>query len=141
MSYTCSKCRTVRTEEIEYIKDLKVPSVSLSITTNSAGRLIMTGVVSDYENLDDYHEITAHGLLYMQTRRLGSRVLTINTSGRTCVKFSGYKDNGSFVYKLKPASIGTSYTVRAFIAYTDPETEKTVYDYSDTVICSYTSLN
>ena len=28
-----------------------------------------------------------------------------------------------------------------FIAYTDPETEKTVYDYSDTVICSYTSLN
>lgn len=141
MTYTCANCSDTMAEEIVYAPELKIPSVSLSVGANQEGKLVMTGCVDDYDNLDDYYDITSHGLVYMQTKRLGSRVITVNTSGRTRVNFSTYKEDGSYVYRLTPASESTSYTVRAFIAYTDSETGRTICNYSDVVVGSCNSLS
>ena len=141
ITYTCTVCGGTRTEEFEYVAELKVPTVSLSVTKNaSTGRIVITGVVDDYENLDDYYEITGRGLVYVTTTRLGTRVLTINTSGRTRVNFSSCKADGSFTYNMKPTNRNVSYTIRAYITYVDPDTGKTVYVYSDPVVCSYNKL-
>lgn len=116
--------------------------MSISVKKNtSTGKIVITGTVDDYENLDDYYEITAHGVLYIATTRIGSRVLTINTSGRTKVNFSSYTSSGSFAYSLKPTSKTTSYTMRAYITYTNTETGKSVTVYSDVVRGSYNSLS
>ena len=141
MTYTCTVCSATKTEEIEYEKELKAPTVSLKVTKNtSTGKIVMTGIVDDYENLDDYYDITSHGLIFIYTTKLGTRVLTVNTSGRTKVNFGRYKDDGSFVYNLKPASKTISYTIRAFITYVDPDTGRTVYVYSDPVVSTYNKL-
>lgn len=141
MTYTCTVCGETKTEEIAYEKELKAPTVSLTVTKNTTtGRIVMTGQVDDYENLEDYYEITGHGLVFIYKTRLGNRVLTVNTSGRTKVSFGAYKEDGSYVYNLTPKSKAISYVVRAYITYVDPDTGKTVYVYSDPVIGSYNSL-
>lgn len=141
MTYTCTVCGETKTEEIAYEKELKAPTVSLTVTKNTTtGKIVMTGQVDDYENLEDYYEITGHGLVFIYKTRLGNRVLTVNTSGRTKVSFGAYKEDGSYVYNLTPKSKAISYVVRAYITYVDPDTGKTVYVYSDPVIGSYNSL-
>lgn len=140
-TYTCTVCKETKTEEIMYVKDRKTPTADFNVTVNDGGKLVMTGVVEDYANISDYCDITAHGLLYMQTDRLGARILTASTSGRTRINFSGYKEDGSYIYRLTPASKDTSYTIRAFVAYTDQDTGKTCYAYSDAVVGSYNSLH
>ena len=94
----------------------------------------------DYENSGKYHNVTEHGLIYYSTSKLGTRSLTVNTPGRTRVKFSRYKDDGSFSYTMTPAYAATRYTVRAFLAYKD-NSGRTVYVYSDPIIVSYNSLS
>lgn len=138
-TYTCTVCGATKTEEVEYAGELKAPSVSLTVK-GSNSKLVMTGQVEDYENLEDYYEITAHGILYVNTSCIGTRVLTTNTSGRTRVNFSTYTSDGSFTYNLKPGSTTTSYTMRAFLTYTDTTTGKPVTVYSDTVRGSYNTL-
>ena len=141
-TYTCTVCGATKTEEIEYAKEPKAPTVSLKVTKNATtGKIVMTAQVDDYENLDDYYTITSHGIVYIYTTKLGSRVLTVNTSGRTKVSFGGYKEDGSYVYNLTPKSKAVSYTVRAYITYVDPDTGRTVYVYSDKVVGSYNTLN
>ena len=131
--YTCVVCGETKTEAVK-----KAPTVSLTVTKNtSTSRLVLAGKFDDYLNADCYYEVTAHGIVYMQTIRLGKRVLTVNTSGRTRVNFGSYKEDGSFVYNLKPTSKSLSYTIRAFMIYTDPETGKSVVIYSDPVITTY----
>ena len=97
----------------------------------------MKGTVNDYENLEDYYPITAHGLVYIQSSKIGTRTLTINTSGRTRVNCSSYTADGSFSYSFKPSNTSTAYTVRAFVSYVDPATNKTVTVYSAVVKGSY----
>lgn len=141
MTYTCTSCGEERTEEIPYVKELKVPSVSISVTKNtSTGKIVITGKVDDYENLEDYYEITSHGLLYIYTSRLGTRQLNVNSTGRTKVGFGKYKDDGSYVYNLKPTSQYLSYTFRAYISYIDPDTGYTVYVYSDPITTTYYNI-
>ena len=137
MTYTCQKCNDTRTEEIVFVKELKEPTVSLSVGTKANGRIAITGKVNDYQNLDKYYEITAHGVLYITSSKIGSRVLTVNTSGRTRVNFSTYEADGSFTYNMKPASTSTKYTMRAFAIYKNTVTGKSVTDYSDTIRGSY----
>ena len=140
-TYTCIACGSTKTEEIACISGLKAPSVSLNVSKNtSTNRIVITGTVDDYANLNEYYEITAHGLLYINTSRIGSRVLTVNTSGRTRVNFSSYTSDGSFTYNLKPTSTSTSYTMRAFITYKNTVTGQSVTVYSDTVRGSYNTL-
>ena len=138
--YTCTICGQTRTEEIPYVKQRKAPSVSLTVEPNSAGKLVLTGKVNDYENLDNYYEITSHGLVYMHTVRLGMCVLTVNSSGRTKVNFGAYRNDGSYVYTMTPTNKNVSYTVRAFVSYVDPTTGRTTYVYSDAVVGSYNKL-
>ena len=140
MTYTCSVCSETKTESIVYEKKRKEPSVSLRVTTNSAGKLVFRGAVDDYDNLGDYYEITGHGIVYVQSSRIGSRTLTLNTSGRTRVNFSAYNDEGAFTYTIKPSSKTTAYTIRAFLICTDPETGKSITVYSDMIRASVKSL-
>lgn len=139
-TFTCTVCGEARTEEVAYIKELKAPTVSLNVSTTGSNRLVITGQVDDYENIDEYYEITSHGILFINTSRIGNRVLTTNTSGRTRVNFSGYTDDGSFSYNLKVSSTSTSYTMRAFAIYKDTTTGKSVTVYSDIVRGSYKTL-
>ena len=139
--YTCSVCSETKTEEIYYEKELKIPEVSLSLSKNSTGKIVITGKVEDYENLEDYCEITAHGLLYIQNSRIGTRVLTLNTSGRTKVNCSKYAEDGSFTYSMKPSNKNTTFAFRAFVTYTDPETGKPVTEYSDMIRTAYNKIS
>lgn len=140
-TFTCTVCGATKTEEVTYVKELKAPSVSLNVSKNTGTkRIVITGTVDDYANLNEYYEITAHGFLYINTSRIGSRVLTVNTSGRTRVNFSSYTSDGSFTYNLKPTSASTSYTIRAFITYKNTVTGQSVTVYSDTVRGSYNTL-
>lgn len=138
--FTCTVCGETKTEVIAYQEELKVPEVSLSITTNGSGKLVVQGVVEDFENLEDYYQITGYGLLYIRTSRIGSRLLTTNTSGRTRVTFKTVDENGAFTYSFKPTSKSTQYAFRAFVTYTNPETGASVTVYSDMIRGSYNSL-
>lgn len=120
-------------------KELKEPSVSLTVAKDGNGKLVLTGKFNDYENVADYYEVTAHGLVYYSTAKLGYKKLTVNTSGRTRVNFNSYKEDGSFTYSMTPVNQNTKYTIRAFLAYTDKD-GKTVYVYSDPISADYKSL-
>ena len=139
-TFTCTVCGETRTETVPYQTELKAPSVSMTLKRSSTGKIVMTAQVEDYENLDDYYEITAHGVLYIQASRIGSRTLTVNTSGRTRVTFTGYNDDGTFIYNLKPTSKSTVYAMRAFITYKNTKTGATVTVYSDMFRTSYNGI-
>ena len=140
-TFTCTVCGETRTEAVRYQAQLKAPAVTLSLSRDtSTGKIVITGRVEDYENLSDYCEITEHGLIFIKTSRIGSRLITLNTSGRTKVSFAGYTEQGTFSYSLKPTSKSTMYAYRAFVTYTDPETGKSVTVYSDMLRGSYNTL-
>ena len=139
-TYTCTVCGDTKTEAVKYEAELKAPSVSMTLSTSSTGKIVMTAQVDDYENLHDYYEITSHGVLYIQASRIGSRTLTVNTSGRTRVTFTGYNDDGTFIYNLKPTSKSTIYAMRAFITYKNTKTGATVTVYSDMFRTSYNGI-
>lgn len=121
------------------VKERKAPSVNLTVTKISDGKLALEGRFDDYESMDDYYEVTAHGLVYYETAKLGLKKLTVNTSGRTRVNLKSYKEGGTFTYNMQPYNGNVKYTVRAFLAYTNEE-GKTEYVYSDPVSVSYNGL-
>ena len=139
-TYTCTVCGDTKTEAVKYEAELKAPSVSMTLKTSSTGKIVMTAQVEDYKNLDDYYEITSHGVLYIQASRIGSRTLTVNTSGRTRVTFTGYNEDGTYIYNLKPSSKSTIYAMRAFITYKNTKTGATVTVYSDMFRTSYNGI-
>ena len=140
-TYTCTVCGETRTETIPMVTPAPiVPSVKVSAARASSGtKITLTGTFVDYDNIGKYYTVTAHGLVYYSTTKLGTRTLTINTPGRTKVSFSGYKDDGSFSYTMTPTSASVRYTVRAFLAYRDAN-GRTVYAYSTPIVVSYNSL-
>lgn len=141
MTYTCTVCGETRTEAIPKLETAKVaPTVTVSAARASSGKKItLTGTFVDYENISKYYDVTAHGLVYYSTTKLGTKTLTVNTPGRTRVNFSSYKADGSFSYTMTPTSASVRYTVRAFLAYTDTN-GRTMYVYSAPIIGSYNSL-
>lgn len=141
MTYTCTVCDETKTESIPKVPaQLLVPSVSVSAAKAASGtKITLTGTFEDYENLSKYYTVTAHGLVYYSTTKLGTKILTVNTAGRTKVSFSSYKDDGSFSYTMTPAFATTRYTVRAFLAYTDAN-GRTMYAYSAPIVVSYNGL-
>ena len=139
-TYTCTVCANTKTEVIAYQKELKVPEVSLTVTTNSSGKLVLKGTVEDFENLEEYYEITGRGVLYIPTSRIGTRTLTVNTSGRTKVSFKTVDENGSFTYTFKPTSKSTQYAFRAYLTYKDPSTGLSVTVYSPMIRGSFNTL-
>lgn len=134
-TYTCSVCG-----DSYEVKELKAPEVSVSAAAATSNKIKLTGTFEDYENIGQYYEVTAHGLVYYQNSRLGSRNLTVNTAGRTKVTFKSYKTDGSFSYTITPASVSTNYTVRAFLQYVDGD-GISHYVYSDPIVVNYNKLS
>lgn len=143
-TYTCTVCSATKTEAIpatgSETKEKTKPTVSVSVSAAENGKVALTGQFEDFENQDNYYEVTGHGLVYYSTSKLGTRTLTVNTPGRTRVNFSKYTDTGSFTYKMTPAYSNTRYTARAFLVYTDAQ-GRTMYAYSNAVTFSYDSLS
>lgn len=119
-------------------KELKAPSVTLSISQNN-GKIKLTGNVTDYENLDEYYGITGHGFIYITKALLNTRTLTVNISGRTKVTVNGIGSTGSYSYSMTPKKTDTVYAVRAWVSY-ENDAGKTVYVYSDTICTSYDGI-
>ena len=137
ITYTCTVCGVTRTETVA-VKTLSAPSVKLSVSQNN-GKIRLTGSVADYENSDDYYEITSHGFVYVTKALLGSRILTVNTTGRTKVNMNGIGSNGRYSYSMTPKTASTTYAVRAFVTYKN-SAGKTVYVYSNTIYSSYNAI-
>lgn len=141
-TYTCTVCQTTKTESIDKLTaTLLKPSVSIiAEAVSSTGKIKLTGTYLDYENNSKYCEVIEHGIVYCYASKLGTRTLTVNTAGRTKVKFSSYKDDGTFIYTMTPAYASTKYVVRSYLYYKDNNgTYK--YVYSDPIRVSYNSLN
>lgn len=100
------------------LKERKAPTVDLDLYM-SRGYIVITGIVDT--NFGDYYEITKHGILYIKQSTLGDAQLTVDTQNRTRVNFGTYKEDGSFLYRLKPSNKSTVYTGRAFVEYRDPD--------------------
>lgn len=131
--YTCTSCGTTKTETVK-----TAPKVTANTYKNTSnGTLVFAGQVADYANLDQYYEITAHGILYIQTNRLYGRTLTMYTSGRTRVNFTSYQEDGSFQYSITPKTKSFSYTMRAYITYTNTKTGRSVTVYTAPVITTF----
>lgn len=142
MTYTCTVCSATKTEAIVYQKELKAPTVSLTVSKDtSTGKIVIVGKVEDYENLADYYKITAHGILFIKTSQIGTRMLTLNTSGRSRVTFASYSDEGTFTYNLKPTSKSTMYAYCAYLTYTNTKTGETINVYSDMIRGSYNTIS
>lgn len=139
-TYTCTVCGEIKTETLPIVVHYSAPKVSIKAEAAAGGKIKLTGIFEDYENIDRYYNVTAHGLVYYSTSKLGTKTLTVNTPGRTRVNFSSYQADGSFSYTMKPAYATTKYTVRAFLAYTD-DSGRTVYIYSSPISVSYNILN
>ena len=137
-TYTCTVCGAKKTEAIA-VKTLLVPSVTLSVSQNN-GKIRLTGSVVDYENSDDYYEITRHGFVYVTKSLLGAKTLTVNTTGRTKVTINGIGSTGSYSYSMTPKTASTIYAVRAFVTYKN-SAGKTVYVYSNPIYTSYNGIN
>ncbi|MCD8381767.1 MAG: DUF4982 domain-containing protein [Clostridiales bacterium] len=141
MTYTCTVCGETKTEvipKLEETKELLVPSVTLSVSQNS-GKIRLTGTVTDFENSDDYYEITGHGFVYITKAKLGAKTLSLNTSGRTKVTITGIGSTGAYSYSMTPKTSSTVYVIRAWVSYTN-NSGKTVYVYSDPIYTSYDAL-
>ena len=139
-TFTCTVCGYTKTETVKYQAAKTAPSVSLKLSRASGSKIVITGQVNDYANLENYYEITAHGLLYIQASKIGSRVLTTGTSGRTNVTFGTYNADGSYSYTFKPSSRSNVYAFRAYITYKNPETGATVTVYSPMTRYSYNTI-
>ena len=138
---TCTLCQKGDNyEQVEEEKRIKaVPKASLEVSAKN-NKLVFTGIFENYNESTKYYDVTEHGILYIQQSRIGSRTLTINTSGRTRVNFTDYTTDGSFSYHLKPSSLSTVYAIRAFLIYIDPDTGKTKTVYSNMMRTSYNGV-
>lgn len=105
-----------------------VPTVTFTASEGENGKIRLTGRFEDFENQDSYYEVVSHGLVYYSSAKLGTKMLTVNTAGRTKVNFKSYQEDGAFSYDMKPAHVSTKYTVRAYLQYKDQNgTLKYVY--------------
>lgn len=137
-TYTCTICGAQKTEAIP-CKSLLVPSVTLGVSKNNV-KIRLTGSIVDYENSDDYYEITSHGFVYITKSLLGAKTLTVNTTGRTKVSINGIGSTGNYSYSMTPKTASTIYVVRAFVTYKN-NAGKTVYVYSNPIYSNYNGIN
>ena len=119
---------------------LEAPEASIRAVKASGNKIKLVGTFEDFANKENYYDVTAHGIVYIQKTRLGTKVLTVNTSGRTRVNISSYGSAGTFSYTFKPTNTSTQYTARAFLSYVD-EDGVTRYVYSNPVVVSYKTAN
>lgn len=131
VTFTCKDCGYS-----EQRTSLEVPEASIRGVRASSNKIKLEGTFVDYDNIEKYYEVTGHGIVYIAKTRLGSRTLTVNTSGRTRVNISSYSSTGTFSYTFKPTNTSTQYSARAFLSYVD-EDGVTRYVYSKQIVVSY----
>lgn len=118
----------------------KVPSVTVSAAPARYGKIVLTCQYVDYENADRYYPVTAWGMVYISSEKLGDRELTVDIPGRVRVNVAKMNADGSYVYNnMTPDYSSTEYCICGYLAYTDDSGE-TVYVYSDPLITSYNSI-
>lgn len=140
MTYTCTACGGTREEPIDELeKELKVPSVTLTVTKGSNGKIKLKGYFEGYDNQEDYFPVVEHGFVYLPKIRLGARYLNVNTAGRTKVKCTYYYDDGTYVYNMTPKTESTRYAIRAYLVYKGEDNMRH-YVYSYHVFTEYESL-
>ena len=137
--YTCTVCGATKEEPIPAEKKLKEPSLSLTLKQYN-GKIRMIAAVDDYDNRDDYYQITGHGFLYITKTRLGMRTLSVSTPGRTRVTINNFISDGSYIYSFSPTSANTKYAIRAYLIYRD-ENGTSHYVYTDKLIANYAGLS
>ncbi|MGN1183475.1 MAG: DUF4982 domain-containing protein, partial [Faecalibacillus sp.] len=140
-TYTCINCGHTKEEAIPKLESsLLIPTTTVSAKkATDARKITLIGQFDDYINKDQYVSVIEHGLVYYSSAKLGTRTLTVNTPGRTRVKFGGYNDAGQFQYTMTPTGTNTLYTVRSYLAYTD-KAGRTVYIYSPALKVSYNTV-
>lgn len=141
-TYTCTVCGDKKTETIAKLPVTQlVPTASVYAQKGALARQItLIGQFDDYENVNNYVNIIEHGIVYYSSAKLGTRTLTVNTPGRTKVRFTRYASDGTFKYTMTPSYASTAYTVRSYLAYID-EAGRTYYIYSKPIRVSYNTLD
>lgn len=131
---------------VHYFGPMNIPTMSLRVepTVNESGTQIvrMIGKYEDFKHKYRYFDFTPYsassteivGVIFIRTANLGSRSLTINTSGRTFVSFKSILDDGTFAWNTDVGgkyivNADTKYTFRAVTWYVT-ETGKKTYIYS-----------
>ena len=117
----------------------QIPEASFTASKGSDGKIRLTGKFEDYINQDNYYEVESHGLVYYSSKKLGTKLLTVNTAGRTKINFGSYQEDGTFSYEMKPSYSNTLYTVRAYLQYRG-EDGRLQYVYSTPVRVSYDTV-
>lgn len=135
ITYTCTVCG----DKFEK-RELSVPKVSISVEKASDHKMKITGTFKDYENSDQYYEVTGKGLVYISSTRLGSKTLTVHTSGRTKVTCKTFSDEGTFSYTMKPTNASAKYTIKAYLSYIDGDGVLR-YAYSSQVVTTLNQLS
>lgn len=132
---TCTLCQ--KGDNYEQIEENKaIPILSLKVEAKN-NKIAVKVVFENYEICNRKYGEISRGIVYYSTVKLGTRVLTVNTPGRTKVNCA---NDVECAYNLIPAYKSTRYTFRSFIYYVDPDTNRTKYVYSDPVVTSYNDL-
>ena len=126
------------TVTVKGLVEKTAPTVSLHATIES-GKIVLTAQSDIGANPDKYYTELSHGILIINTKYLGTKNLTVSTAGVSRKIFSGYKADGSYVYRLTPLTSSTTYAYRAYVQYQKPDGTK-VYAYSGIVRGSYNTL-
>ena len=149
-----NRCSSTCKLNIEPLVKRFPPTVTLSLSTkdvtNEDGsvtqKIVITGQSDIGVNPDNYYDEYrsadgkyGHGILIVNTRYLGSQSLTYGTSAASRKTFTSYTDDGSFVYRLTPTTVSTTYAFRAYVYYEKPNGSR-AFAYSDVLRASYNSL-
>ena len=140
-TFTCTICGEEKTESIPKLEEAaqKAPEISLEVSQNN-GKIRMKAEEADYENADEYYEITGQGFVYITKAVLGSKSLNINTAGRTRVTVKSIGSDRTYSYSMTPKTDSTVYVIRGYAAYKD-DSGRTIYVYSEPVYTSYMQLD
>lgn len=149
ITYTCSVCGDTYTEAIAATGHTYVNGVCTVCGAEEPEKTVTEPTITSYEasgtkSVTVYgawptsytvdgttYEISSYGFVYIRTSRLGGSELTALTTGRVKVILST-----STSYTIVGTRSDTTYTVRAYISYTDND-GNTVYVYSDAIEVSH----
>lgn len=110
-------------------------------------KIKIIGTYNDYTNLYRYfdevpHDLvdnSCHGIVFVSSGKLGTRNLTINTSGRSLRCFRQYDSVGNFSHTFTPGSPATVYAMRSYVWYINNKGNHIV-TYSPIIRKSYNTL-
>lgn len=149
-----NRCSSTCKLNIEPLVKRFPPTVTLSLSTedvtNEDGsvtqKIAITGQSDIGVNPDNYYDEYrsadgkyGHGILIVNTRYLGNQNLIYSTSAASKKIFTSYKEDGSFVSRLTPTTVSTTYAFRAYVYYEKPDGSR-AFAYSDVLRASYNSL-